>query len=164
MKMPLADALTCCSYKPFFEPGFYPQQSDCRVHSLNTGSVCWHQKEKNCPQAQLPLWRLRGREKPGERQLWVDPTVRAGWGEAGRAGGPELRVSRLELERPCEPSAWHFLKAFHFLFCLRSKVLCLSAGERAEASCLPFHRGGFFLAQMEDIPGEAFPRARHGWP
>lgn len=66
MKMPLVDALTCCPYKPFFESGFYPQQGDCRVHSLNTGSVCWHQKEKNVHKHSC-LFGGSDREKKQER-------------------------------------------------------------------------------------------------
>lgn len=77
-------------------------------------------------------------------------------GEKPQAGAPGLRVSQQELEQHCEPLAWHFLRAFHFLFCLCAKVLSISAGGRAEASCLPSHRGDFLPAQMEEIPSEAF--------
>lgn len=86
-------------------------------------------------------------------------------GSSRGAGVPGLRVSRLglELEQPWEPPARHFLKAFRFLFCLCSEVLsrlaklpAFSAQARAEASCLPPHAGN--PAQMEDIPGAAFPR------
>lgn len=63
---------------------------------------------------------------------------------------PGLCVSQLGLEQLQDPPAWCFLKALHFLFCLRSKVLsrfvklpAFSARVRAEASCLPSHTGRF---------------------
>lgn len=64
----------------------------------------------------------------------------------GLAGVPGLSVSWPGLEQSQKPPAQHFLKAFHFLFCLCSKVLycfaklpAFSVGMRTEASRLPSH-------------------------
>lgn len=84
---------------------------------------------------------------------------------------PGLRVSWLGLEQPREPPARHFLKAFCFLFCLRSKVLsrfvklpAFSAGARAEASCPAFSRREVSSQHRRRIfPAWCSPGTRHGW-
>lgn len=145
--------------KPFLSLGCTPSrvtlQSHCGVHSLNTGSVCWHQKGKKKMSTRL----FGGSEREKKQESGRLGLIPVGGLPREKPAGPGA-VCKM-LEQPREPSAWHFLRASHFLFCLRAKVLSLSAGGKAEASCLPSHRGGFFPSQMEYIPG-AFPRAGRG--
>jgi len=95
--------------------------------------------KKICPQAKLPLVGLRGRENPGEQQ--VGTGMCRGWLGTGQhsqgPGMPELCVSWLGLEQPWEPPAPRFLKAFRFLFCLRSKVF------------VPFHEAASLFSTRE---------------
>lgn len=99
-------------------------------------------KKTPCPPAKPPL---RG----SQRKRKTRRAAVQGW--YGRwAGVPGLCVSQLGLEQPQEPPAWSFVRAFHFLFHLRSRVLshfmklpASSAGAGAEASCLPARAGRF---------------------
>lgn len=133
-------------------------------------------EKKKCPQAQLPFWGLREREA-GEWQVGADPGGRVAQGEAGRAGGPELRVScwsspgslRLGISLGLPTS--YFVSAQRFCPFQEEGELkpaaCLLTGEvssRRRWKIFPGHSPGLAAAgtQLSRRPGQGWDSAGRG--
>lgn len=158
--MPKANAVASCPCKPGFLPGRVAARFTRLTQALLTSKSPHALKQSHL------LCGFRGREKPGEWQVRAEMC----WGWLGTsrhshgARMPGLPVSRLGLQLPREPPHQRCLKAFHFLLCLRLKVLsgsvklsAFSGGAGAAASCCLLTQGGFFSVPTENTLSTTFP-------
>lgn len=112
-----------------YGPGLYPQQGDCRVHSLNTGSVCWHQKKNYAHKHSCLFGGSEGEKNQESGSLGLIP-VRG-------LAGEKLRVSWPEVEQRCEPELGIALR-LSTSYSVSAQRFCpfQQAGELKPAACL----------------------------